>query len=196
MHRTGSLLDIPWLTRPTRARLGLVVIATITIGIYSGEGGWLFDAIPYDEPESNPAYDWTSSHFPGFFVLAVLFNMLGAIGPVYIAWLLTSLTNDPRKSAHYAGLIRSVMAAGTAVAFGVAAGGTSYRHQWIVHTVLQFVAIVPQTYVAFTQVTETNYGLEADVIIPEKVAQNMGRQQHDKAQVARLSTQEKATDVY
>lgn len=176
----GALLDFPRLTRPARAKVGFLVLASITVGIYSGEGAWLFSVIPQDQPQSVPAYDWTSSHFPGFFVLSVLFNTLGAIGPVYIAWLLASLTNDPRKSGHYAGLIRSTMAAGTAVAFGIAAGGTSYRHQWIIHITLQFAAMVPEAVVAFTQITETNYGLEADVIIPEKIAHEIEEYQHGK----------------
>ncbi|EXJ85985.1 hypothetical protein A1O1_06354 [Capronia coronata CBS 617.96] len=177
----GMLLDWPRLSRPTRARVGFCVLASIIVSIYSGEGGWLYNDLPQDEPEDNPAYDWTSSHFAGFFVLDVLFSTVGAMSPVYVAWLLASLTNDPRKSGQYAGLIRSVMAAGTAVAFGIAAGGTSDRHQWIVHTVLQFAALVPQAVVAFTQITETNYGKEELVIIPESIVPEIEARQPNKA---------------
>ena len=179
----GTLLDSPGLSRSTRAKIGYSVLAALTIGIYAGEAGWLFSVIPSSEPASNPAYDWTSPHFPGFFVLYELFSVLGAVSPVFAGWCFASLTNDPKKSGAYAGFIRSTMAAGVCIAFGIAAGGVSTRHQFIVHITLQLLALFPQGYVALTQITETNYGLEGAVIIPELIAHQLEeiheRKSHD-----------------
>jgi hypothetical protein len=63
---------------------------------------------------------------------------------VYVAWLLSSLTNDPKKSDAYAGLLRSVMAAGVAVGFGIAASGVTVRVQFITRITCQYLAIIPQ----------------------------------------------------
>lgn len=145
------------------------VIALMTFSVYAGEAGWLFSVIPQSEPESIPAYDWTNARFAGFFVLFIIFTVLGQLIPIYIGWLLASLTNDPKKSGAYAGLIKSVMAAGTAVGFGIAASGVSVRDQFITHITCQLLAVFPQAWVAFKYVTETNYGLEAAVIIPHDV---------------------------
>ncbi|OKL60161.1 hypothetical protein UA08_04897 [Talaromyces atroroseus] len=172
----GALLDYKGLSRPLRAKIGFAIVASLTISIYAGEAGWLFSVIPPSQPEDNPAYDWTSSHFPGFFIIYEFFQILGSIGPVYVVWTLASLTNDPKKSAHYAGLIRAVMAAGVSVAFGIAAAGVSERHQFIVHMVLQYCALVPQGVVALTQVTITNYGLEGTVIVPREIAAALGKE--------------------
>lgn len=165
----GFLLDNPNWPRPKRAKIGVFLIASLIVGIYAGEAGWLFSVIPKTEPESKPAYDWTDPSFAGFFVIFVIFNLLGAVAPVYVAWLLSSLTNDPRKSGAYAGLIRSVMAGGTAIGFGIAASGVSVRSQFITHITCQFLAVAPQIWVAFMYVTETNYGKEELVIVPENV---------------------------
>jgi hypothetical protein len=175
----GSLLDFPGLSRSTRGKIGFSVLAALTLGIYAGEAGWLFSVIPQTEPASNPAYDWTSPEFPGFFILYELFGVLGAVGPVFTGWVFASLTNDPKRSGHYAGLIRSVMAGGVCIAFGIAAGGVTTRHQFIVHIVLQFLALIPQGFVVFTQVNETNYGLEGTVIVPKKVADQLADHEHD-----------------
>jgi len=150
-----------------RAKIGITMIALLIFGIYSGEAGWLFSVIPQTQPESKPAYDWTDSSFAGFLVIFVIFNLLGAVAPVYVAWLLASLTNDPKKSGHYAGLLRSVMAAGTAIGFGIAAAGVSIRTQFIAHITLQFLAVFPQAFVAVMCVTDTNYFKEDDVIVPK-----------------------------
>ncbi|KAH8646240.1 hypothetical protein BX600DRAFT_519078 [Xylariales sp. PMI_506] len=169
----GLILDNHSWSRPKRARIGILLMSLLIIGIYSGEAGWLFAVIPPDEPESKPAYDWTSSSFPGFFVIFVIFNTLGAVAPVYLSWLLSSLTNDPKKSGAYAGLLRSVMAAGVAIGFGIAAAGVSSRVQFIIQITCQFLAIGPQAWVAFRYVTDTNYGKEEMVIVPKAIAETI-----------------------
>ena len=42
--------------------------------------------------------------------------------------LIASITNEPRRVGRYAGLLRATMAAGTAIFFGVAAGGATLQY--------------------------------------------------------------------
>ncbi|OJJ45198.1 hypothetical protein ASPZODRAFT_2109441 [Penicilliopsis zonata CBS 506.65] len=169
----GLLLDHPAWPRRVRAKVGILLMSLLIFGIYSGEAGWLFRVISAAELASEPAYDWTDPSFAGFFVIFVVFNTLGSVAPVYIAWLLASLTNDPKKSAAYAGLLRSAMAAGVAIGFGIASAGVTIRTQFVIQIVTQFLAIGPQIWVAFRYVRDTNYGLEDDVIIPEEVLEGI-----------------------
>lgn len=83
--------------------------------------------LPSDVFTVENGIDWTDSGFGGFFVIYLLFQIAAAIGPMFLCWTISTFTNEPKRVAHYAGFMRSVMACGTASFFGIAAGGVSVQ---------------------------------------------------------------------
>ncbi len=143
-----AIMDLERLSRRARAYLGLAILSTLLTCAYSGEVGWMM-SLPADALTIDNGVDWKDSKFAGFFVLYLLFQISLAIGPMYMAWLvfclfsselpflqladslafriISTFTNEPRRVAHYAGFLRSIMACGTAIFFGVAASGVSLQ---------------------------------------------------------------------
>jgi hypothetical protein len=152
----GNILDYEGWTRPQRAKVGFYIIATLTIATYSGQAGWMYSAISQKEPQDAPLHDFTSSFFAGYFLLYILFNTLNACIPEYFAWVLAALANNPRQSGIYAGLLRSIIAAGTAVGFGMSVAKVDVRRQFIACFACQSLALLPQAWISWRYVTETS----------------------------------------
>ncbi|CDK28040.1 unnamed protein product [Kuraishia capsulata CBS 1993] len=171
----SQVLDLKYVTRPTRAKIGFAIVACFVIGGYMGEGIWLYHTLPSTQPESVPAYDFTSSSFGGFMICYILLSCSTIIYPVYLGWLVGTYSNDPTITSYYAGFIRSMSACGAAIAFGMAAANTiSIRKQYIIHCSVSIFSLIPLLYCAVKYVTETNYGKEENVIIPEHWVKALG----------------------
>lgn len=113
--------------------------------------------------------------------------------------LISCFTNEPRRVGHYAGFMRSGMACGTTVFFGIAAAGVSIQYvapglffslsfrqltfprtQVIVHFACQVASLFPVIIVIAKYVTNTNYLAEKDIVfIPKHEAEVLHIQASD-----------------
>ncbi|KAI1623022.1 hypothetical protein EDD37DRAFT_633617 [Exophiala viscosa] len=178
------ILDLERLSRKARAYAGFGILFTVLVAAYSGEAGWFFSHPSGFLTVAN-GVDWTESGFGGFFVLFLLFQIAAAIGPMYLCWLISTFTNEPRRVGYYAGFMRSGMACGTAAFFGVAASGVSLEKQVIAHFVCQVCSLFPVFYLVTKYVTATNYLEEKDIVfIPSHEAEVLRLQSEDGVSIA------------
>ncbi|KIX99216.1 uncharacterized protein Z520_04792 [Fonsecaea multimorphosa CBS 102226] len=158
------ILDTEKLSRKARAYLGFAYMFTTLLAAYAGELGWMYTRPSGTFTQTN-GVDWTDPGFAGFFVIFQLFQLSVTSVPMFISWLVMTITNEPMRVGRYAGLLKGGTASGIAAFFGVAASGTvSLQHQSIAQFVAQVGSALPVLYYIGKYVTETNYEVEKDVV--------------------------------
>ncbi|RLV93780.1 hypothetical protein JA1_002180 [Spathaspora sp. JA1] len=125
----GFILDWQRFRRSIRARIGFVLIFVIGLGIWGG--GLKFQlSFTREQAESTPPaftpLDYTDSAYIGPMFLYIFYGMFDAIFQSYIFWIMGALSNNPKKTALYAGFYKGIQSAGAAIAWRLDAIGVSY----------------------------------------------------------------------
>ena len=100
-------------------------------------------------------------------------------GVIYACWqsvvqfVISTLSNDPKLTARYAGMFKSAVSAGMTVSFGVTAAEAEFLPQLIWQFVQTMVSLALLYFVCFF-VTETNYYQEKDVVVPTYIKEIVG----------------------
>lgn len=110
----GYALDTPRFSRTVRARVGLITVFLLTVGIW---GGGLALQLTYTRASGQGNMDWSSSGYGSRCFLYICYGMFDAIWQTYIYWVMGALTNNSRKLAIYAGFYKSIQSAGSAITF-------------------------------------------------------------------------------
>ncbi|CDK28771.1 unnamed protein product [Kuraishia capsulata CBS 1993] len=114
----GYLLDMPYLTRPKRARVGIVVLFLLTMAIW---GGGYAVAKQYTRKEASAddwvVMDWDTSGYVGVMFLYMFYGAYDAVYQTFCYWLIGSLTNNSRKLSIFAGFYKGVQGIGGIVIY-------------------------------------------------------------------------------
>jgi hypothetical protein len=189
----GWLLDSEKLGR--RRNRGLIAIGIVSVwltGVYIAQTAWLH-SWDFDRSLAGPSIDLPDSSYPGAVVIYLMYGGSYGIFQNVVLWVLGSLSNEPKKLALTGGVFVSgmcllrvarheekelilfhiVLSAGTAVAFGVDATSPNYKSEsggWFAVTTLSWPILF---YLAFTQISDTNYDQEIDVIAPTHIQERL-----------------------
>ncbi|KAI9786118.1 MAG: hypothetical protein M1839_007528 [Geoglossum umbratile] len=114
----GYALDLKIMSRSSRAKVVMVVLFAITMGIWGG--GYAFQK-PYTRasvhPDSYVKLDWTSKGYGGPLVLYMLYGFFDAAWQTTVYWLMGALTNNGRKTAFFAGFYKAIQSSGSAIMY-------------------------------------------------------------------------------
>ncbi|KIW38893.1 uncharacterized protein PV06_08718 [Exophiala oligosperma] len=163
-----KILDHKTWPRRKRAFVGLAVVGIPLMG------AWMWEIIRVRDynrksPPTNPL-DWNEPRFGPIFVLFVLTWVSSVLFQYITLYFLSALTNSPRKSAVYAGVYRSFLAAGEAICFGVDSIGVPYIKEAGVIFTFYATGILVFVYLAAYHIKETEYFVgEEGVVIPQHV---------------------------
>lgn len=154
--------------RRSRGLLGCSIIGVVTLATYSSMAVFI-KINDIDRTKPPPQVDWTDSRFAWGFILYLLSGIIYAGFQICGQWILGALTNEPAKCARYAGLYKGFTSLGLMTAFLMDGQGVSYVTQQIVQFVLYVVGLASLFGITWFCVKDTNYFLEADVIVPKHV---------------------------
>ncbi|KAJ9628319.1 hypothetical protein H2204_009294 [Knufia peltigerae] len=154
--------------RRSRGLLGCSIIGVVTLATYSSMAAFI-KINDIDRTKPPPQVDWTDSRFAWGFILYLLSGIIYAGFQICGQWILGALTNEPAKCARYAGLYKGFTSLGLMTAFLMDGQGVSYVTQQIVQFVLYVVGLASLFGITWFCVKDTNYFLEADVIVPKHV---------------------------
>jgi len=157
-------------SRRTRGIMGVSVLTVVVYGTWLGFFGWTRGK-NLDRSILGPNYDWSGAPFGGYVVLYFLFGALYVAYPLTIQWIMSSLTNSPRKLARLASMYKGINAAGMCVAFGVDGALPPFVHEFAYAFSLQAAGLFVLFYLVAFQVSDTNYFLEEEVVVPRKVVE-------------------------
>ncbi|KAG6809032.1 hypothetical protein H0H92_001876 [Tricholoma furcatifolium] len=113
----GALLDLKWLTRPQRARLGFLFVLTTGFSIWGG--GLAFQRWENAQGKTQWLDFSASKVYIGPFWLYFFYGMFDAFWQSYCYWLMAALANSPHEAAKYVGLYKTFQATGGAVAWRI-----------------------------------------------------------------------------
>jgi hypothetical protein len=172
---TGYLLDNEKLGSRRRRGMIVVVVDTIFItGTYIAQTIWLA-SWKFDRNIAGPSIDWTDSSYPGAVIIYLCYGAQYGMFQNTVLWLLGSLTNQPSRLGHMAGLFVSVLSAGTASAFGIDSTKTPYERENGAYFALATISWPILFFIAWKCTTDSNYYREEGVGIPVHV-----QLEHDK----------------
>ncbi|RLV95354.1 hypothetical protein JA1_000993 [Spathaspora sp. JA1] len=125
----GSILDWQKFRRSVRAKLGFIFLFVTSMAIWGG--GLKFQlAYTRESAEAVPPLitplDFTDAGYVGPVFLYIFYGMFDAIFQSYIFWVLGALSNNPKKTALYAGFYKGIQSAGAAIAWRLDAIAVSY----------------------------------------------------------------------
>ncbi|CUM65836.1 uncharacterized protein PRCAT00003485001 [Priceomyces carsonii] len=164
----GLLLDSTKLSRRKRGLIGLIVVCVFVIATWIG--GAIFQR-QFTRESKSPNVDWTSPHFGGPFVLYFMYGIADAMWQSWCYWIMGSLTNESYKLARYAGFYKGTQSAGNAISFGLDALKVPFNRELGANFGMM-VFSMPFMFFVAGKLTDTNYGLEEEVIVPAHVQEN------------------------
>lgn len=154
--------------RRSRGLLGCTIIGVLTIGTYSSMAAFIH-IYQIDRNATPPEVDWTDGRFAWGFILYLLCGVIYAGFQICGQWVLGALTNEPAKCARYAGLYKGITSLGLMTVFLMDGENVSYKIENIVQFVLYVLGLCSLFGITWFCVKDTNYFLEADVIVPKHV---------------------------
>lgn len=122
----GSILDLKCFRRSTRAKIGYIILTVISLAIWGG--GLKFqlgftredvtspDAAGEIPPKFAPI-DFEDGSYIGPMFLYIFYGIFDSMFQTYLFWILGSMSNNPKKTALYAGFYKGLQSAGAAIAW-------------------------------------------------------------------------------
>jgi len=108
----GYCLDIKSIRRTTRAKLCLVALLVITLGIWGGGYAW---QLGFTRENVVKDHDWTDSGYVGPMFLYMAYGFYDACWQCSVYWYMGALSNSGRKAANFVGFYKGLQSAGAAV---------------------------------------------------------------------------------
>ncbi|KAL1953724.1 hypothetical protein VTO42DRAFT_2323 [Malbranchea cinnamomea] len=126
----GYLLDTRYVRRTLRARGGLILLFSITMGIWGG--GYAFQkgytraqVAAWDKEAEEGGFvsphrlDWENNDYIGPMFLYIFYGFYDAAYQTCSYWFMGSLSNNSRKLAHFAAFYKGIQSAGAAVTWAL-----------------------------------------------------------------------------
>ncbi|PWY72529.1 MFS general substrate transporter [Aspergillus sclerotioniger CBS 115572] len=166
----GQILDLKFLSRPMRAKLGLFLLFVITMGVWGG--GYAFQKT-YTRKTVSATTDWTTSGYAGPMFLYMFYGFYDAAFQTCAYWFMGSLTNNARKLANFAGFYKGIQSAGAAGMWRMDAVGTPYMTEFASCWGLLAGSLLIASPVVFFKIKE-HADVEADLNFSDETAQEVG----------------------
>lgn len=119
----GALLDWSRYRRLARAKIGWIFIFVLGMAIW---GGGLKFQLGWDRDLDIKAMDFHDRSYIGPMFLYMFYGLYDAMFQSYVIWLLGSMSNNPKTTAFYASLYKSVQSAFAAIAWALDSRKTSF----------------------------------------------------------------------
>ena len=154
----GLILDLKYYSRPTRAKIGWVVLFVLGLTIWGG--GLKFQLeFTRKEVESVPPkiapMDFKEGRYIGPMFLYLFYGGYDSIFQTYVLWTLGALSNNPKKVALYAGFYKGIQSAGAAIAWRLDAIGVPYMNLFASSWALVQGSLVIAIPLLWFQITDT-----------------------------------------
>ncbi|PWY71474.1 MFS general substrate transporter [Aspergillus heteromorphus CBS 117.55] len=166
----GQLLDVKFLSRPSRAKLGLILLFIITMGVWGG--GYAFQT-GYTRATVQADTDWTTSGFVGPMFLYMFYGFYDAAFQTCAYWFMGSLTNNGRKLANFAGFYKGIQSAGAAGMWRMDAEKTPYMTELASCWGLLAASLLIAAPVVFLKIKD-HTDMEIDLKFSDETAQEVG----------------------
>lgn len=131
----GLVLDLKRYRRSVRARIGFVIVFLLAMAIWGGGLKFQLGYNRWDVDPTNPnriePMDFSDKLYVGPVFLYIFYGMHDAIFQSFIFWTLGALSNNPKKTALYAGFYKGIQSAGAAVAWRMDAIHKPYMDMFI-----------------------------------------------------------------
>lgn len=152
----GFALDTTRLSRPTRAKMAIILLFILTMVIWGG--GYDLQK-QYNRAEvSSPDYvkiDWTDDRYIGRMFLYIFYGMYDSVWQTTTYWLMGSLTNNGRKLAVFAGFYKGIQSAGGAISPQLDSHLVAYMTEFAVNWGLLSGSLLIAAPVIWTKVKDT-----------------------------------------
>lgn len=167
------VLDHPKLSRRKRGLLACSALSVITLAALASLVGWMkknhLDGRLIDPPD----VDWTDGRFAGGVIIYILFGIVYSGYLVCAQWVIASLSNNPVRCALYSGFAKGTSSFGLCICFVMDSKSVTYMDQVIVQFVLYTAGLLAMLYVVMFNIKETNYLIEADVVVPTHLQEHI-----------------------
>ncbi|KAL6450586.1 hypothetical protein SBY92_000831 [Candida maltosa Xu316] len=125
----GYVLDMKMFKRSMRAKIGWAILFITGLAIWGGglkfQLGFTRADVEVDPPILKPI-DYTDGAYIGPMFLYIFYGVYDAIFQTFTIWTLGALSNNPKKTALYAGFYKGIQSAGAAIAWRLDALHTPY----------------------------------------------------------------------
>ena len=164
----GFLSDWAHLGHRRRRALLVSLIAAVTFtGAYGAVLGFL-GSHHLDRHAKPLGIDFTSgSQIAGPLVIFMIYGFAASTFQGYSQWMITTFSNDPAFLAHLSGLVEALRGMGLALAWVIDAHNTSFMAEAAMFSGLTLVGLLLMGVTARLYVTDSQYGREDNVIVPE-----------------------------
>lgn len=114
----GSILDLKWFNRKSRAKIGFVFLMVMSLAIWGGGLKFQLEFTREDVKEEKfVPLDFKSGSYIGPMFLYMFYGCYDAFFQNYVLWIIGALSNNPRKTAIYAGFYKGLQSAGAAISW-------------------------------------------------------------------------------
>jgi MFS family permease len=159
----GYALDVKRIRRSVKAKIALVVLLLITMGIWGG--GYAFQK-GYTRKEAAAdnfvLLDFTDGGYIGPMFLYMFYGFYDAAWQTTVYWFMGALTNNGRKLANFTGFYKGIQSAGAAIAANIDARKTSYMNEFAASWGLLAGSLIVAAPVIFMIIKDT-VSLEEDL---------------------------------
>jgi hypothetical protein len=159
-------MNIP-VQRKSRAVAGLCAVGIPLLA------AWIWQTVEvrnYDRSDTTKTpVDWNDPKFASTFILFILNWVFSALWQYITMYFVGCFSNNPRRAANNAGVLRGVYSIGEAIGFGVDSRGISYLIQSSVILGFYFIGFCTMAYLALFVIKNTRYFEEEEVTIPKHV---------------------------
>lgn len=168
-----AVTDAKGVQRRHRAFAGIGVAAVVIGGTWIAMMSFL--AINKIDRNTTYGVDWTDgTTFAGPFVIYMFFGMCYPIFQNFHHWLYSTFSNEPHVLGRYSGFFKGVQAFGTATAFGIDSRKAPLINMGAAYFPMMMVGLTLSAISAYKYTTNTNYGKEEGVVIPEEFERELG----------------------
>ncbi|KAI0695639.1 MFS general substrate transporter [Cytidiella melzeri] len=161
------VLDAKHLGRRARGYLGLAVVTTLTIVIWSVSLSWQVTfQRDYVQKHNGSFINYHDSNYAGKGTLYFFYYFNDSCYQALIYWIMSAMTNDPFQLARFAGLYKAVQSAGNAGSYGMDAVLTPLLNEHLASWTMLLVSF-PLAFTVLRTIKETNYDGENEIDVAD-----------------------------
>jgi hypothetical protein len=169
----GYALDYKGLRRTIRAKVALISLFLVTMGIWGG--GYAFQRGYTRESQASTdaaKLDFADSEYIGPMFLYFFYGFFDAAWQTCVYWFMGALTNNARKLANFAGFYKGIQSAGAAIVYGLDNAQISYLSMLASNWALLAGSLIIAAPVVLYKVTD-HVSVEEDLKFSDETASDI-----------------------
>ncbi|KAF8583564.1 MFS general substrate transporter [Ramaria rubella] len=163
------VLDGKRFGRRTRGYMGLAVVTTLTIIVWSCALAWQVSFNRADAA-AGTLINYKDKAYRGKGALYFFYYFSDACYQALVYWIMSALTNDPFTLARFAGFYKAIQSAGSAGSYGMDAVATPFLNEHALFQLASWVLMLvsfPPAFLVIRSIKETNYDDEDMVYVDD-----------------------------